>query len=374
MNQIPVRVIPVNDVVGALLTLTDALQGKCAVFISPREVNGEKVPVVGLPKFVDSGTAVIVESSGSTGIPKRISISAEALIASAKATEEYFGTKGQWLLTLPINYIAGIQVLVRSILADTHPIQMNTAVPFTPEAFALSSTLLTEDAKFTSLVPTQLVRLQQLASQDPFLVKLLQRFTAILVGGQATSPEVLSFFRERSINIVESYGMAETSGGVVYNGQALEGVQLKLGEDGRVSIKGQMLANDVADGSGFLLTQDIGEFDGQGLLKILGRADRVLISGGLKMSLDQVEAVAASVPGVVEVGATAVSSTEWGERVGIAYVGSPEVADYMAGAVFEQLGIAAKPIRVIRVDRLPRLANGKTDLIALKQIFSEGIQ
>lgn len=373
MNQIPLRVIPSNDVVGALLALTDALEGKCAVFISPREVNGEKVPVVGLPEFVDSSTALIVESSGSTGMPKQISISAEALIASAKATEEYFGAKGQWLLTLPINYIAGIQVLVRSILADVQPVVMNTAVPFTPEAFALSSTMLTADAKFTSVVPTQLVRLQQLASQDPFLVKLLQRFTAILVGGQATPPEVLSFFRDQNINVVESYGMAETSGGCVYDGKALSGVEIKLVEDGRVAIKGAMLANDVANEEGFLVTQDIGELDSEGHLRILGRADRVMISGGLKMSLDQVEAVAGSVPGVVEVGATAVSSTEWGERVGIAYVGSPEVADFMAGAVFEQLGIAAKPIRVIRVDRLPRLSNGKTDLISLRQLFSEGI-
>lgn len=372
MNQIPLRVIPANDVLGALLALTDALEGKCAVFISPREINGEKVKVESLPEFVDSNTALIVESSGSTGVPKRISISAEALIASAKATEEYFGAKGQWLLTLPINYIAGIQVLVRSILSDVQPIVMNTAVPFTPEAFALSSTLLTADAKFTSLVPTQLVRLQQLASQDPFLVKLLQRFTAILVGGQATSPEVLAFFRDRDINVVESYGMAETSGGCVYDGKALSGVDIKL-DDGRVAIKGSMLANDVANQDGYLVTQDIGELDDQGLLRILGRADRVMISGGLKMSLDQVEAVAGSVPGVVEVGATAVSSTEWGERVGIAYVGSPEVADFMAGAVFEQLGIAAKPIRVIRVDRLPRLSNGKTDLVSLRQLFSEGI-
>ena len=372
MNQIPLRVIPANDVLGALLALTDALEGKCAVFISPREINGEKVKVEGLPDFVDSNTALIVESSGSTGIPKKISISASALIASAKATEEYFGTKGQWLLTLPINYIAGIQVLVRSILSDVQPIVMNTAVPFTPEAFALSSTLLTADAKFTSVVPTQLVRLQQLASQDPFLVKLLQRFTAILVGGQATSPEVLSFFRERNINVVESYGMAETSGGCVYDGKALSGVEIKL-VDGRVAIKGAMLANDVANEDGYLVTQDMGEIDNQGLLHILGRADRVMISGGLKMSLEQVEAVAGSVPGVVEVGATAVSSTEWGERAGIVYVGSPEVADFIAGAVFEQLGIAAKPIRVIRVDRLPRLSNGKTDLIALKQLFSEGI-
>lgn len=372
MNQIPLRVIPANDVLGALLALTDALEGKCAVFVSPREINGEKVKVEGLPEFVDENTALIVESSGSTGVPKRISISADALIASAKATEEYFGAKGQWLLTLPINYIAGIQVLVRSILSDVQPIVMNTAVPFTPEAFALSSTLLTADSKFTSLVPTQLVRLQQLTSQDPFLVKLLQRFTAILVGGQATSPEVISFFRERNINVVESYGMAETSGGCVYDGMALSGVEIKL-VDGRVAIKGAMLANDVASEDGYLVTQDIGELDDQGYLRILGRADRVMISGGLKMSLDQVEAVAGSVPGVVEVGATAVSSTEWGERVGIAYVGSPEVADFMAGAVFEQLGIAAKPIRVIRVDRLPRLSNGKTDLVSLRQLFSEGI-
>jgi O-succinylbenzoic acid--CoA ligase len=373
MSQIPVRVIPANDVHGALLALTDALEGKCAVFISPREINGEKLPVVGIPEFVESGTALIVESSGSTGTPKRISISAEALIASAKATEEYFGTQGQWLLTLPINYIAGIQVLVRSILSDEVPIQMNTSVPFTPEAFSLSSTLLTSDAKFTSVVPTQLIRLQQLASQDAFMVKILQRFTAILVGGQATSPEVLSFFRENNINVVESYGMAETSGGCVYNGEALRGVELQLTEDGRVAIRGEMLANDVANEDGFLVTQDIGEFDSNGRLRILGRSDRVLISGGLKMSLDQVEAVAAGVPGVVEVGATAVSSTEWGERVGIAYVGSPEVADYMAKAVFEQLGIAAKPIRVIRVDRLPRLSSGKTDLVSLRQLFSEGI-
>lgn len=373
MSQIPVRVIPANDVVAALLALTDALAGKCAVFISPREVNGQKVIVEGIPEFVDSNTAVIVESSGSTGTPKRISISAKALIASAKATEEYFGTQGQWLLTLPINYIAGIQVLVRSILADVPPIQMNTAVPFTPEAFALSSTLLTADAKFTSVVPTQLIRLQQLASQDSFLVKLLQRFKAILVGGQATSPEVLEFFRDKGINVVESYGMAETSGGCVYNGLALSGVELKLDGEGTVAIRGDVLANDVASEDGFLVTQDMGEFNEQGLLRILGRADRVIISGGLKMSLDSVEAVAASVPGVVEVGATAVSSTEWGERVGIAYVGSPEVADYIAKAVFEQLGIAAKPIRVIRVDRLPRLANGKTDLITLRQLFSEGI-
>ena len=74
MNQIPLRVIPANDVVAALLALTEALEGKCAVFISPREINGGKVKIEGLPEFVDENTALIVESSGSTGIPKLVSI------------------------------------------------------------------------------------------------------------------------------------------------------------------------------------------------------------------------------------------------------------------------------------------------------------
>ena len=131
-----------------------------------------------------------------------------------------------------------------------------------------------------------------------------------------------------------------------------------------------MLANDVAGSDGYLHTQDLGEYF-DGFLRVLGRADRVINSGGLKIGLDQVEAVAGGVAGVVEVAATALDSVEWGERVGLVYVGSPEVADYMAGAVFEQLGIAAKPIRVIRVDRIPKLPNGKHDLITVNKLFEE---
>ena len=368
MNSVPVKVIPANDVVGALLALGEALEGKCCVYISPREVNGVKAEVTGIPESVVD-TALIVESSGSTGTPKRIHLSKEALIASAKATEKYFGFTGQWVLALPINYIAGAMVLVRSLLADTQPVVMNTSVSFTPEAFALSSSLLTGEHKFVSVVPTQLVRIKQLAETDNFLLMLLKRYDAILVGGQAVSSDVLSFFASKDVKVISTYGMAETSGGCVYNGEALDGVEIKL-VDGRVAVTGAMLANDVADDSGYLVSNDIGEFVGD-RLTILGRSDRVLISGGLKTGLDQVEAVAGSVPGVVEVAATALDSIEWGQRVGIVYVGSPEVADYVAGAVFEQLGIAAKPIRVIRVDRLPRLSNGKTDLITLKQLFDE---
>lgn len=364
--SIPVEQVPANDAALLQEKLIQALAGDICVFVSQREINGVKVEVLDLPSEV-SNTALIIESSGSTGIPKRIQLSREALIAAAEASAKVIGS-GQWLLALPMNYIAGAMVLVRSILSNQRPVVMNTGVSFTSEAFALSSTLMTGDQRFVSLVPTQLHRLHQATTQDKFLLSQLKKFDAVLVGGQAVSSQVVDYFKDNDVKIVTSYGMAETAGGCVYDGLALPGVDLRINSNGTIGIAGKILANDVADETGFLNTQDLGELE-NGKLTVLGRFDRVIISGALKVSIDQIEDVAAAIPGVVEVAGCALDSAEWGQRVGLVYVGSPEVADYMAAAVFEQLGKAAKPIRVIRVDRIPKLANGKNDLLALKRMF-----
>jgi O-succinylbenzoic acid--CoA ligase len=361
-----IEIIPANDVALAYEKIKEALAGVLTVFISQREINGVKPEVTDLPKDV-SNTALIIESSGSTGSPKKVCLSKDALIASAEATKVVIG-EGQWLLALPINYIAGAMVLVRSILANTRPVVLNTGVSFTAEAFFRSASLLNAEQIFTSLVPTQLLRIKEACDFDSNYLNQLKRFSAILVGGQSSSPELLQFFRSNGVNLITTYGMAETSGGCVYDGLALPGVELKIAEDGAIAIAGPMLANNVANDAGFLITKDQGELI-DGFLRVLGRSDRVIISGGLKTSLDEVEAVVAAVPGVVEVAASALEDDQWGQRVGLVYVGSPEVADYMASAVFEQLGLAAKPIRVIRVDKLPRLSNGKTDLLAVKNLF-----
>jgi O-succinylbenzoic acid--CoA ligase len=365
-NMTEVVIVPANDVVLTLEKLELALKGEITVFISEREINGVQPEIIDLPAEA-TDTALIIESSGSTGSPKKIYLSKEALIASAEATKLTIG-EGQWLLALPINYIAGAMVLVRSILAGTKPVVMNTGVSFTPEAFSRSALLLSAEDTFVSLVPTQLKRIREACLEDSFLLSQMKRFKAVLVGGQSIAPELLEYFRTEGVNVLTTYGMAETAGGCVYGGGALAGVDIKINPDGTISIAGPMLANGVSDESGFLNTQDQGEFF-DGFLRVLGRVDRVLISGGLKVGLDQVEAVAGAIPGVVEVVATALDSSEWGERVGMVYVGSPEVADYMAAAVFEQLGLAAKPVRVIRVDRLPRLVSGKPDLVSVRKLF-----
>ena len=359
------KLVAANDTFGALVAVTEALAGKHALFITPPESNGLMPEVHGLPDEVPDDVAFLVQSSGSTGIPKLIQLSAAAAIASAKASAARLGGSGQWLLALPINYIAGLNVLVRSAIAETQPVMMNTSVTFTPEAFVASTSLLRGEKKFTALVPTQLSRLAIAAQHDESVLRALKSFDAILVGGQATAPALLKELRKQNVKVVETYGSAESFGGVVYDGIALPGVTISLSSDSRIQIESETLANGI--GSKYS-TNDLGEFVND-KLQVLGRADRVIISGGVKVSLDRVETIAREIAGVVEMVSAPIEDAEWGQRVGIVYLGSPEVSDEIASQLADLLGPAAKPLRIIRVDLVPKLSNGKYDLLAVAEIF-----
>jgi O-succinylbenzoic acid--CoA ligase len=362
----PLAVVPANDTVKALLVLAEVIENKKAIFVSSPEVNGVRPVIDALPEEVEDKIACVVESSGSTGIPKRISISTAALLHAARAGQERLGPLGQWLLALPINFIAGQQVLIRSLLADQQPVIMNTSLPFTAEAFLRSARLMTNPIRYTSLVPTQLAKLVTEAEKDKVMLDTLQSFRAILVGGQSTPDELLDRALGLGIKIVLSYGMTETAGGCVYDGIPLDGVRLKIAPDARLLISGKTLAEDQDD---WIFTNDLAELSEDGKLKIIGRADRVIISGGLKLSLERVEYLGSELPGVSEIAAVALEDQTWGQRVGIAYVGSPEVADDIANQLAHLLGPAGKPIRVIRVDKLPKLPTGKTDNRLVAELF-----
>ena len=365
--MLELKLVAANDTFGALIALGEMLAGKHAVFITAPEINGKTPEQHGLPAEVDDSVALIVETSGSTGVPKRIELSRDALVASATAAQERLGGPGQWLLALPTNYIAGSNVLIRSLVAETQPILMNTSVPFTAEAFGRAASLMTGQRRYTSLVPTQLNRLAQAVDEDPYLLSQLLKFDAILIGGQAPHPEVLQKLQTLGVRIVVTYGMTETCGGCVYNGVPLEGVAVDL-RGGVIEISGSVLANGFAP---TFVTNDLGEFDATGKLTVLGRADRVLISGGIKIALDRVEQILQNVNGVSDVAASPIKDVEWGERVGVIYVGSPEVADDMAAALANDLGPAGRPVRILRVDKLPKLFTGKPDLQAIKKLFEE---
>jgi len=357
----PLRLIPANDTFRALSSCIEVLDGKTALFITEPELNGLMPEVHGLPDQVSDDVALIVESSGSTGTPKRIELSVSALKASAKASSERLGGEGQWLLALPTKFIAGINVLIRSVIADTQPVIMNTQLPFTADAFFRAASLMTEPKRFTSLVPAQLARLLEAVRTDAYSLSLLRRFDAILVGGQMPDTSVVEKLRALGVTIVISYGMSETAGGCVYDSVPLSGVSVNI-RDGRIAISGAVLANGLAPE---FLTSDLGEIR-DGKVYVTGRADRVIISGGHKVSLEAIEAKAAEFAGVNEVAAAAIA-TSWGESVGLVYSGTPGV-DF---ASLEQLSVAAKPHRVLHVESLPRLVSGKADLLAIAKLLSE---
>jgi O-succinylbenzoic acid--CoA ligase len=352
------RTLAANDVFGALQLMVEINEGSVAGFISQAEVNGYAPLVEGLPSEVSSNTALIVESSGSTGIPKRIELSLEALRHSAKASAARLGGEGQWLLALPVNFIAGANVLFRSVIADTQPILMNTQLPFTVEAFVRGASLMDQGNRFTSLVPAQLAKLAAAARDDAFVFSTLRKFSAILVGGQTPNMGDVLELRSRGINVVVSYGMTETSGGCVYDGVPLDGVKVSL-QSGLVEISGPVLANGLGES---FLTNDLGQWVND-RLEILGRADRVIVSGGLKLSLDHFEQRARELAGVEDLIALALDSA-MGQSVGVIYIGS-ENADF--GSLSESISLAARPKRVVRVDSLPRLSSGKPDLLAARR-------
>lgn len=367
------KLIAANDTFGALVAFADVLDGKYALFITAPEVNGKLPETHGLPNEVADDVALIVETSGSTGTPKRISLSREALIASAHAANFAIGAEesaSQWLLALPINYIAGANVLIRSVIAGTQPVLMNTSVPFTAEGFARAASHLTAEKRYTSLVPIQLSRLALAVEHDEFVLTQLRRFDAILVGGQAADYVLIGRLEELGVKIIVTYGMTETCGGCVYNGVPIGDTELRLiGE--RVAIKNSMLANVELTEDGFFVTQDAGLIDSKGQLVILGRLDRVITSGGIKISLDRVEQLVTGINGVEDSAASAISDAEWGQRVGVAYIGSPEVADDIARILANDLGPAGKPVRIMRVDKIPKTPNAKNDLSAVAKIFEE---
>lgn len=376
----PLKVVAANDAFSALVALADVVSGKQALFVASAPTADARAQTADgdesialtpeahkLPDEVDAAVALIVESSGSSGVPKRINVELEPLLASSRASLDALGGPGQWLLALPVNFIAGIQVLVRSILADTQPVMLNTSVGFTAEGFARAASLMTGSRKYTSVVPAQLNRLAA-AVNDEFVLAQLRSFDAILVGGQAPDTAALERLRSLGVSLIVAYGMTETCGGCVYDGVPLGGVNVALSPDGHISIGGETLAN--SSFRPLLVTSDLGQFDGDGRLTVLGRTDRVINSGGLKLSLDAVEDWARSQPGVSDAAAVATENLEFGQTFVCFIETASSVAIERSAAVLA-LGKAASAARWMPIEKLPRLQNSKPDLQALQKMAAE---
>lgn len=390
----PLVQVSAADVAGLRDRLAAALDGGPAVWPVPADVSlaADAVEV----GHVDDGIAVVVETSGSTAAPKRVLLSASALRASAEATAQALGGHGRWVLAVPGHYIAGVQVLVRSIVAGTPPVTMPDGA-FTAEAFAAATmqVMRTRDAlpRYTSLVPVQLARIVEAAEADPsgHLARTLAFYAAILVGGQRVEPALIDRAAAFGARIVRTYGSSETSGGCVYDGRPLPGVRVRVA-DGQLELGGPTLADGYLDdpartaaafttdpdGTRWYRTGDLGSIDVGAVLRVTGRADDVITSGGVKVVLGEVERAVRAVPGFADAVAVAVPDAEWGERAAIVATGPAAEAPGALDALREAtdaagLPPAARPVRLVPVDAVPRLASGKPDRVALAALARDPV-
>ncbi|MFP5347845.1 MAG: o-succinylbenzoate--CoA ligase, partial [Actinomycetes bacterium] len=325
-----------------------------------------------LKEPVDGDMALLLPTSGSTGDPKLVELPSSALRSSASATHARLHGQGAWLLALPLTHVAGWQVLVRSVVAGTTPAVLDTALPFTPQAFAAASATLGSDRpRYTALVPTQLRRLLD----DPAGLAALATFDAVIVGGAATPPSLLARALEERVNVLTTYGMTETSGGCVYDGEPLDGVRMRIAGDARVLLGGSTLAmgyrgDDAqteafvrdAEGSRWFRTGDAGAISDDGTLRLLGRIDDVIVTGGEKVSPTAVERLLLELPGVHAALVFGVPDDEWGHAV-VALVEAddrPRLAE-VREVVAERLGRHAAPKRVLDVPHIPVTGLGKPD-------------
>jgi o-succinylbenzoate---CoA ligase len=322
--------------------------------------------------------ALVVPTSGSTGEPKGVLLSAAALQHSARATHDRLGGAGRWLLALPVTHIAGLTVLVRSLEARTRPEVLDLYGGFSVDAFeAATDRLASGDRRYTALVPTQLHRLLE-AKAD------LSAYDAVLVGGAALPPALHRRALAAGVRLVTTYGMSETCGGCVYDGVPLDGATARVRDDGRVELGGatvfagyrlrpDLTAEALVDG--WHVTQDLGRWDADGRLEVLGRADDVVVSGGVNVPAAMVERVLGDQPAVAAVAVVGRPDAEWGERV-VAVVQPRDWADLptlddLRDGARDALEPAALPRQLVLLGQLPLLASGKPDKAAVRLILAD---
>ena len=313
---------------------------------------------------VPDGTAAVIQTSGSTGVPKGAVLSHSALAASAQMTHERLGARpgDRWVCILPLHHIAGFSMLTRATQLGTE-VEFPTRDP--------SGTVGPMDGSLVSVVPTQLLRFMD-EGRD------LGGFKAVLVGGAAVDPGLVERASAAGVRIVRTYGMTETCGGVVYDGAPLDGVKVRVGEQelpgapsapmGPIEISSPTLFTGYRFGDApgeWFDTADLGRITG-GKLEVLGRSDDAINTGGEKVMPRAVEDILKRHPGVEDALVLGAPDPEWGQVVVAVLVADPGLGSELAGLVKSEAARHAVPKRFVFVDVIPRTSLGKLDLARLK--------
>jgi O-succinylbenzoic acid--CoA ligase len=325
---------------------------------------------------------VVVFTSGSTGAAKAVVLPVTALRAAADMAHAWLGGPGDWLTALPTHYVAGLMTVVRahvgggrwatvaSDLSDLGRWRIPGSGP--GQAGADAPSAMTR--AYLSIVPTQLVR----ALDDPATTAALAKLDAVLVGGAALDVTTRERAEQAGIKLVRTYGMSETAGGVVYNGEPLPGVTIGF-DAGRILLTtpsacagylGDPEATAAVLDGQTVRTQDTGHLDAQGRLVVTGRLDATVQSGGVNVDLTRLQRRLDEIWGVHEIVAFAVPDSLWGSRIMAATTG-PVSVDEIVGRLGDQVTAAARPRAVFTVPALPLTPSGKPDRRKLAELWQE---
>jgi O-succinylbenzoic acid--CoA ligase len=290
---------------------------------------------------VEQGDALVVATSGSTGAPKGVVLTHDAVAASATASSARLGVTADdhWLACLPLSHVGGLSVVTRALHTGT---ALTVLDGFDADAVERS------DASLVSLVATALSRIDA------------RRFRVIVLGGSRPPSD-------RPENCVTTYGMTETGSGVVYDGVPLDGVEIDIGNDGDIRLRGPMLLRSYRDGpspidaDGWLPTGDVGSWLPDGRLHVQGRRGDLIITGGENVWPEAVEAALIDHPAVAEVLVRGVDDPEWGQLVEALVVptGDPPTLEHLRAHVKARHPAFMAPKRLRLVASIPRTALGK---------------
>ncbi len=310
---------------------------------------------------VEDGVAAVVATSGTTGRPKGVELTAAGIEASSRAVSAALGTGpgDRWLACVGLHSVAGLAIVARAWHGGL-PLEVHER--FDVDAVAAAAAA---GATLVSVVPTMLARLLDAGAG-------LERFRQVLLGGAPAPAGLVERAADLGASVVRTYGLTETFGGVAHDGHPLEGVELAIAGGGEITLRGPMLlrryrrdpaATRKALRGGWLHTADLGRVRPDGRLEVLGRRDDLVITGGVSVHPAEVEAVLVRHPGVADVAVGSAPDPEWGQRL-VAYVVPldrllpPTLAD-LRGFARERLAAAKAPRELVLVDGLPRTASGK---------------
>lgn len=363
-----VEVIRPRLTVESIVDLIAVMSTGSAIVLSPDAPDpGRHDPV---------GAASVVFTSGTTALPKGVRLTGDNWTAAARASADHLGhtPDDTWVLAMPLHHVGGISIVLRSAFVGA---RVRLLSGFDPVSFANA---LRTGVTLASIVPTMLSRILD-ADPGPY-----EGLKAVLVGGGPIPAGLLERAANARVPVLPTYGLTETCGQVAtlrpgsdldYKTHPLPGVGLRIGEGGRIHIRGPMVSAGYVDEPDrppdeWFVTEDLGTLDTDGALRVIGRADEVIVTGGENVAPSRVEATLEESPGVVTALVVGIPSQEWGMEVGCLYVGNVTPAEIRAWAR-ERLSGFMVPRHWLMVDEIPVSGPGKPDRSAARSMLEAGL-